>query len=175
MGSAMATSTIDLTATSVIANPNNENLVNATKSTPQVASSRNPLKQVQNNSQDAAMPLSAEVKLALKPLNKSRLMKELVFLCQNSPAVEGILVERLLVRGKDVDRYHEDSDSENDTEQMKPFKSKSDRAQKAIAVADDVIVPRFAECLNCKEEFDVTNNDQRMCGWHPGTTTLTYI
>ena len=28
--------------------------------------------------------------------------------------------------------------------------------------------PRFATCENCNEDFDVTNNDEDACVWHPG-------
>ena len=28
--------------------------------------------------------------------------------------------------------------------------------------------PRYAECQNCEEEFDVTQNEQKLCRYHPG-------
>lgn len=32
-------------------------------------------------------------------------------------------------------------------------------------------VPRYAFCVNCKKEFDVTTNTEENCRYHPSTTT----
>ena len=31
---------------------------------------------------------------------------------------------------------------------------------------------KFATCINCSEEFDVTDNGKYSCTWHPGTSVL---
>lgn len=31
-------------------------------------------------------------------------------------------------------------------------------------------VPRYAFCLNCEKEFDVTTNTEKACRYHPSTT-----
>jgi hypothetical protein len=30
-------------------------------------------------------------------------------------------------------------------------------------------VPRYAVCVNCEKEFDVTTNTEKACRYHPGT------
>ena len=40
--------------------------------------------------------------------------------------------------------------------------------RKAEAVVEDELFPRFAQCENCKEEFDVTENIRGECIWHSG-------
>jgi hypothetical protein len=91
------------------------------------------------------------------------------------------------VPGKEVVRYHADTDSEDDQdsenessedeedeeESADNSDSEEDREPrkklKPIEAADEEIVPRNAKCLNCGDDFDVSCNERGDCRWHPGT------
>ncbi|KAE9377470.1 hypothetical protein N431DRAFT_434721 [Stipitochalara longipes BDJ] len=105
------------------------------------------------------------------------------FYCESlAPLREG-LEKELLVSGREVVRYHEDSDSEDkscDSESGGEKEDEDDNGSdsdeeresrtklKPIAAADDDMVPKYATCLNCKVNFDVTNNERGYCRWHTG-------
>jgi hypothetical protein len=91
------------------------------------------------------------------------------------------LEKKLLVKGREVSRYHADSDSESEKEDEEEEVDDEDEEEsdaersvilhknclQPISVADDEWTPRFAKCRNCHEEFDVTQNDERgSCYWH---------
>jgi hypothetical protein len=40
---------------------------------------------------------------------------------------------------------------------------------KPIAIKDYKATGRIAECLNCEETFNVTDNEKGNCKWHLGT------
>ena len=119
---------------------------------------------------------------ALQTISKEKLLLEVMTLCEKIPEAQDFLFNRLLVKGKDVQRYHSDIDSEaegdsidRDTYEIgledrntKEAASRSDQDLVAIAIADDELTPRYVKCLNCKKEFDVANNENRTCIWHTG-------
>ena len=80
----------------------------------------------------------------------------------------------MLVRGKDVVRYHVDTESEDDeSSESEESESQSDAGDgSTIAIGDDEYTSRMAICENCKQEFDVTLNDRGDCVWHPGIVFL---
>lgn len=95
-----------------------------------------------------------------------------------------LLVEQLsnlwLVLGKDVVRYHVDTEDEDAaaTEESEKEEEDSDSKDEKVArirnlqpigLSDDSMTPRYAKCENCKEEFDVTSNERGDCVWHTGT------
>jgi Ran GTPase-activating protein (RanGAP) involved in mRNA processing and transport len=107
--------------------------------------------------------------------------------CESIPELKKALESRLLVRGKDIVRYHDGAESEaegddanekdsdeeasgdEDNESGKESREEighSDR--KPIAIPDEQLVPRFTKCLNCKEIFDLADNERGYCTWHTG-------
>jgi len=92
----------------------------------------------------------------------------------------------MLVQGKDVVRYHADTDSEDDTDsevESEESQSESDasdtsnsdrdcKKRKSIAIGDEEYTSRMASCENCKEEFNITLNHRGDCMWHPGIILL---
>ena len=98
----------------------------------------------------------------------------------------------MLVQGKDVVRYHVDTDSEDDanseieseeseleseSESDTSDKSDSDREskkRKPIAIGNEEYTARMTMCENCNEEFNVTLNDRGDCMWHPGIVLLSF-
>ncbi|KAH0543880.1 hypothetical protein GP486_008544 [Trichoglossum hirsutum] len=110
------------------------------------------------------------LKKAIESLGAELLRKELNFLCQHHRNVIYTLEDRLLVRGKDVVRYHIDSDSE-DRESSEGSESGSSAAgeidpnresdrREPIAIGDEEYTARIATCENCNQEFDVTSNER---------------
>lgn len=128
-----------------------------------------------------------EVQQALRILSREQLLAELDFLCNNENGVEEVLAGRLLVRGKDVSRYHADTDSEeNENEESEEDEDEDEddeeddesdirdhKKRRYVRARDEEVVPRIAKCLNCREEFDVTENEERECRWHTGTWSRT--
>lgn len=144
---------------------------------------RKPLKAVKGGARPPATPtMSTTLKEAIRSLGTESLRKELEFLCHRFPAVIHALDGRLLIQGKDVVRYHVDTESEDNTnneESESESESESDasdesysgrdsKKRKPIAIRDEEYTARMATCENCKQEFDVTSNNRGDCGWHPG-------
>lgn len=89
----------------------------------------------------------------------------------------------MLVKGKDVVRYHKDTDSEDDAESEIESSEEDDNDDEdedagervksllPIALGDEEFVSQYGTCENCKEEFDVTTNNTRDCEWHTGRTS----
>ena len=142
-----------------------------------------------------AGPVSEALEAAIKTAQPNRMVSVVLSLCETNPQLVEQLNELWLVKGKEVVRYHADtesegegdiSDSEEDREdsdveieQMKiPKKVKATRgeavpeASKGIAVEDEEFTARYATCMNCKEEFDVTVNEKGMCRWHASTLSF---
>jgi hypothetical protein len=153
---------------------------------------RQPLKAVKNGSRTkkeaAPKPVvSAALKKAIDTMDHMRLRLWVKHYCETSEPLRKDLEKSLLVPGKEVVRYHADSDSEDDkdsenesTEEKDDSDGDEDRDSKKrlkpIAVADDEMVPRYASCLNCKiADFDVTANDRGDCIWHPGTCSTSCV
>jgi hypothetical protein len=128
--------------------------------------------------------VSNALRQVIKTVDADKLRRWVTFYCESlGPLREGLEM-KLLVAGKEVVRYHEDSISEDDKDSKNESNSESGtegedesdtgeyperrKKRKPITAADDELVPRFAKCLNCKEEFDVTCNDRGDCMWHPG-------
>jgi hypothetical protein len=146
---------------------------------------REPFEALQNNARSAAKSLSPALKAAIATLSEGRIRKELEFLLSQHDAARCDLEKKLLVKGREVSPYHADSESENEKEveeaEEEVEEEEGDHSDSnirrriqhpkstlPIAIADEEWTPRFAKCDNCKEEFDVTANDERNCCWHTG-------
>lgn len=129
---------------------------------------------------------------ALSVLDKKTLLSVLLKIVDNNPIVQRTLEKRMLVRGTDVVRYHVDSESEDNEdedeaeesnveesdeeesgkevsdEKVSDNKHKISHRQKPITIKDDEFTGRLAVCLNCEEQFNVTENEKGDCIWHPG-------
>lgn len=152
-------------------------------------SARKSAKHVTKRAQSPTKPfLSDALKDAIKTLSAELLRRELDILCHEFPAAICTLENRLLVQGKDVVRYHVDTDSEDNTNsEIESEESDSDsnandksestqesKKRKLITVGDKEYTPRMATCENCKQEFDVTLNSRGDCVWHRGTALLSF-
>jgi hypothetical protein len=156
-----------------------------------------PHKAIKNGAHPPVKPtVSDALKEAIKSLSAELLRRELEYLCHEFPAVIHTLEDRMLIQGKDIVRYHVDTDSEDDanseieseeseleseseseSESDASDKSDSDREskkRKPIAIGDEEYTARMAMCENCNEEFNVTLNDRGDCMWHPGIVLLSF-
>jgi hypothetical protein len=120
---------------------------------------RKPSKTVKNGARPPAKPVA--LKKAIMSLSAELLRNELEFLCQEFPAVIHTLEDRLLVQGKDVVRYHIDTDSEDNAN------SEGSESESSPAGGEEYTA-RMATCENCNQEFDVALNERGDCLWHPG-------
>jgi hypothetical protein len=146
---------------------------------PSLQSFRDPFSIIENGTQRNVKSISLDLKNALATLGESRVREELEAVLRNHDAAQFELENKLLVRGRYVVRYHADSESENekggDEEETRRVRLQQRPKRKfAIGVVDDEWTPRFAQCKNCRGEFDVTQNEQRECHWHPGRLTFIY-
>ncbi|KAI9769610.1 MAG: hypothetical protein M1839_003612 [Geoglossum umbratile] len=127
-----------------------------------------PPKTVKNGARPPPKPAAPDaLKKAIMTLGTELLRKELEFLCQEFPAVIHTLEDRLLVQGKDVVRYHMDTDSEDNAN------SEESESESSPAGGEEYTA-RMATCENCDQEFDVTLNERGDCLWHPGIKTVDY-
>ncbi|KAI9858505.1 MAG: hypothetical protein M1813_006446 [Trichoglossum hirsutum] len=119
--------------------------------------------------QDGAPPpanpaVSDALMEVIESLGTELLRKELKFLCQELPAVVRVLGNRLLVQGKDVVRYHANTDSEEGegggmaSDESESGSDRESSKRKPIVIGDKQYTARMAMCENCEKEFDVTTN-----------------
>jgi len=140
---------------------------------------RSPLKPISNGAREPAKPslVSDPLKAAIDSVDASRFRKLIKSFCESNPLLREQLEGEFLVRGKDVIRYHPDTESEDvgiDSEEDGDEYDDREKAKKEvnqkrpIAFGDEEMTPRFAKCENCDEEFDVTVNERGDCVWHEG-------
>jgi hypothetical protein len=115
------------------------------------------------------------LKDALAVLDKKSLLDLLLKIVEDNLIVQRTLENKILVRGKDVVRYHVDTDSEDrgsDEEESDAEESDDERPKykerQPIAIKDHEATGRIAICLNCNSQFNVTENEKGDCLWHTG-------
>jgi hypothetical protein len=149
--------------------------------------SRKPLKVVKNGARPEERwtgSISGALHRAIHTLSAEQLRQEVNTLGLLNRVNNEHLWKRLTVPGKEVVRYHVDTDSEDASgaeseEEGEEEESASDsdaredgdsgrKETKPIAIRNDEMTPRYANCENCNEEFDVTLNERGDCVWHSG-------
>lgn len=101
---------------------------------------------VKNPEQSPIQPPSSELKRAISSVRLERLQDTMLSLCRQIPGATEMLANTLLT----------------------PSKSKG-----AVAGTKRKMVTRWVTCANCKEEFDVANNDDdEGCTYHDGEFSL---
>jgi hypothetical protein len=114
--------------------------------------------------------ISRSLRAAILNADAERMRTALLDLCAKYEAVRGELEGRWLVKGRDVIRYHEDTESEC-REEEESNEQIEEREVKPIKVADKDLTSRYVKCINCNSEFDVTTNNRRECQWHLGNSS----
>jgi hypothetical protein len=131
--------------------------------------------------------ISDALEQAIDTIDACELRAYVKVFCRTNKVLRCGLEQLCLVPGKEVVRYHADTDSEDDQdsenessedeEDEEGSTGNSDSEEdkeprkklKPIEAADDKMVPRNAKCLNCGEDFDVSCNERGDCRWHTGT------
>ena len=79
---------------------------------------------------------------------------------------------------EDEEDSSEASDNEDDSENSDDASGEEEEEEEEVEEDNGVTVPqtkgvkrlrsKFATCINCSDEFDVTDNGKYSCTWHPG-------
>jgi hypothetical protein len=129
----------------------------------------------------AATPPSKELLKAIDTVDAARLRTIIKDLCATNSALKLSLESQWLILGKDIARYHADTDSEdagysdedeNETNEQYEARrqlQEAERSKRPIKLDAQDFTSRFVECENCEEEFDLGDNLRGWCVWHPGT------
>jgi hypothetical protein len=122
----------------------------------------------QHGSRSTPRPLVSNVlKRAIDKLDVETLRTWVNHYREANQGFTNYLESGLLVRGKDMVRYHVDSASEDD--ELSEIESEDETSKlRPIAVADSEKTAKYAKCINCREEFDVTVNNRGDLHWHSG-------
>ena len=135
----------------------------------------------QVETQEPAVSLALEE--AIDTIDHVRLRRLVKQCCKSNEPLRKELENILLVHRRDVIPYHTDSFSEDNLGSDEESSQKDEegnrgeddtseypvlKKRKQIAAAEDKMLPRFAMCMNCEAEFNVTVNQKGDCLWHPG-------
>lgn len=122
---------------------------------------------------------------AINTAHESRIRLALRNACDISEQVSKIVQEMLLVPEEKVryrvvekdlksegdveeDESDEEDDDEDGDEEESEDEDTSHQTNSVTAPSLKRLRPRYAFCVNCKEEFDVETNERDSCVWHPG-------
>jgi hypothetical protein len=138
---------------------------------------RQPLRAVRNGVQakaeEAPKPVvSVALKKAIDTMDDTRLRMWVKHYCESNELLRKELEKSLLVPGKDIVRYHADSDSEDKEMENGDEEEKEEKNKRPIVIDDEETTSRFAKCDHCGEEFDITENEKGDCIWHPGLSII---
>jgi hypothetical protein len=121
---------------------------------------------------------------AIDTVDASHFRNVIKHLCSTNSALVQGLRNQLLIAGKDVVRYHADTDSEDagfsdvgSDENNEDYEARHEKVEaaknlRAINLGDAELTRRFLKCENCKEDFDIGQNERGDCLWHTRTLFL---
>lgn len=142
-----------------------------------------PPRSTRSVNKQAATPPSKELFKAIDTVEAARLRTIIKDLCATNNALKQSLETQFLILGKDISRYHADTDSEdagysdvdkNETQEQYDDRHQlleAERKKKPIKLDDAQLHPRFVQCENCEEEFDLGDNLRGWCVWHSRKTS----
>jgi uncharacterized Fe-S radical SAM superfamily protein PflX len=142
-----------------------------------VRRSRKPIPAAQHGSGSTPRQLVSKVlKRTISDIDVETLQTLVKHYAKKHQGFTDYLEKELLVRGKDVEKYHVDSDSEDNTNSKVESEEDEDEDEdendstgfKLIMVGDDALTARYAKCTNCEEQCDVTMNERGYCKLHCG-------
>jgi hypothetical protein len=97
---------------------------------------------------------------ALKGASKGRLFLTLTKIIKTDPDAAAIASSLLLAESK------QDTSAKRKTSEVSTSAEEQDVATSGVLPAKKV--KRYEVCVQCDEEFDITNNNAEACQWHPG-------
>lgn len=95
------------------------------------------------------------------------LLKEII---KAAPEVAELAESYLLVSKNELESGTEDEGNDSDKGGKEPDRPR--KKQKRDVDQTPAFVERYRLCRNCKEKFDVSENDDDQCVFHPGTLTI---
>lgn len=130
-------------------------------------------------------PVSTVLIDAIRNAPEDRIRLALRNACETSNEVLEIVQEMLLVPADRVnykaserdtdsqglpveDESGEDDEDDDEDEDEAEDEDDSGHRNSVSKPSSKRLRPRFAECINCYEAFDVESNDKDSCIWHPG-------
>ena len=131
-------------------------------------------------------PVWPALQVAIDEAQPHRLRETLRRLCMDSRdtarAAQAILVVPVQRSRSKTNMAEEEEDEDQDEDKDdEPDESESDSSSKNEAAEAEAISntlqglkrmrPRYVRCRNCKEEFDITQNESGDCSYHPGESS----
>ena len=116
--------------------------------------------------------MAPALRTAINTAQADRLRRTLLSICDASVEASHVARKLLLVPENNT-RAVERNDSRRVIRDEQAGCSEGEehsdhRAITHVQKAPKRLRPRFATCLNCEQEFDVTDNGKRACRWHDG-------
>ena len=84
--------------------------------------------------------------------------------CKQNNEFADWIAKNMMNPGKDIVRYHVDTDDEDAEETDED----EDHQEDAIPIENFKLASKIQRCTHCEESFDLTTNDRGACTWHPG-------
>ena len=120
--------------------------------------------------------MAPALRTAIKTAQADRLRRTLLSICDASVEASRVARKLLLVPENNtcaVERNDPRRVIRDEQEGCSEGQEHSDhRATTYVAKAPKRLRPRFATCINCDQEFDVTDNGKKACRWHDGMALL---
>jgi hypothetical protein len=90
--------------------------------------------------------------------------------CKQDNGFAHWLATQMMVPGKDIVRYHIDTDDEDADE----TEDDEDDQEENVCVEDLKMTSKYQYCTRCKQSFDLATNYRGACSWHPGQSLTHY-
>ena len=78
------------------------------------------------------------------------------------------------IRGRRI-QYEPDNNEDEEQCEARHKREETERNKRSIKLGNGELTPRFVECENCGEEFDIGENERGDCVWHPGKHFLSML
>lgn len=126
-----------------------------------------------------------QLNTAIVRVSKEVLISLLWKICETTPSAREFVKGHLFVDENEVPQprsppepntdgeYSEVSDTSDDEE--KEEEEEDVRPTPATTTGAKRVRSRYAKCINCKEEFDVSENTKKSCRYHSGMYTSTKL
>ena len=115
--------------------------------------------------------MAPALRTAIKTAQADRLRRTLLSICDASVEASRVARKLLLVPEENeraVQQHHPRRLIHDEQDGSKGEEHSDRRAYTFVQKAPKRLRPRFATCINCDQEFDVSDNGRKACRWHDG-------
>ena len=113
--------------------------------------------------------MAPALRAAINTAQADRLRSTLLSICDASVEASRVARKLLLVPENYTRAEHRDDPERVTRDEHSGGEEQSDDcAITHVQKAPKRLRPRFATCMNCNQEFDVTDNGDPACSWHDG-------